>query len=101
MRHLLELVALDDVADLILAEVAKLDAALETAAHFLHVILKTAQSRKPAIINRLTPTQNPRPRSAADPAVDNKSAGDNAATELENLFHFCMTNDRFAMLRFE
>ena len=53
LRDLFELVALDDVADLIFAEIAQLDAALQTGADFLHVVLETAQRgedrrRKPA-----------------------------------------------------
>ena len=48
-----ELVALDDVADLIFAEIAELDAAFEPDADFLHVVLETAQGGKTAIVNRL------------------------------------------------
>ena len=61
LRDLLELIALDDVADLIFVEVAQLDAALEADAHFLHVVLETAQGRESAIVNRLAPAQRRAP----------------------------------------
>ena len=73
-----ELVALDDVADLIFVEVAELDAALEADADFLHIVLETAQRGEAAIVNRLAPAQDPRPRGAADPAIGDQAAGDDA-----------------------
>src|ERR1700674_205218 len=53
LRDLLELIALDDVAHLKFAEVAKLDAAFQTGTHFFHVVLESAQRRNPAVVNRL------------------------------------------------
>ena len=78
-----ELIALDDVADLIFAEVAELDAALEADADFLHVVLETAQGREPAIVNRLAPAQDPRPGGAADPPISDQAAGDDPSAQLE------------------
>ena len=79
LRDRLELIALDDVAHLIFVEVAELDAALETDAHFFHVVLETAQRGEAAIVNRLAPSQHPRARGARDPAIGDEAAGDNAA----------------------
>ena len=53
LRDLLEHVALDDVAHLIFAKVSQLNSAFEPGAHFFHVVLEPAQSREPAIVNRL------------------------------------------------
>ena len=78
LRDLFELIALDDVADLIFVEVAELDAALQADAHFLHIVLETAQGGEPAIVNRLAPAQDPRARGAADPAIGDQAAGDDA-----------------------
>ena len=78
LRDRLELIALDDVAHLIFVEVAELDAALETDAHFFHVVLETAQRREAAIVNRLAPPQHPRARGARDPAIGDETAGDDA-----------------------
>jgi len=39
----LELIALNDVAHVVFAEIAKLEAAFQTGAHFLHVVLEAAE----------------------------------------------------------
>ena len=65
LGDLFELVALDDVADLIFAEVAQLDTAFESNPHFLHVILETAQGGESAIVNRLATAQDARPLGAS------------------------------------
>src|SRR5438067_9665173 len=49
LRHLLELVTLDDVAHLVFAKISELNTAFEPGPNFLHVVLETAQSRHPAI----------------------------------------------------
>ena len=44
LGHSLELIAFDDIAHLIFAEIAELDAAFQTGANFFHVVLETAES---------------------------------------------------------
>jgi hypothetical protein len=72
---LFELVTLDNVADLIFAEVAQLDAALEADAHLFHVVLETAQRRKAAVVDRLAPRRTRRSGRAADAAIGDETAG--------------------------
>jgi hypothetical protein len=43
LGHRLELIALDDVADVIFAEIAELNAAFQAGADFFHIVLKTAE----------------------------------------------------------
>jgi len=78
LRNLFELVALDHVAHLIFAEVAKLDAAFQAGAHFLYVVLETAQRRNPAIVNRLALSQEAGARSASDAAIGDQTTSDDA-----------------------
>ena len=59
LRDLLELVALDDVAYLIFVEVAQLDPALQADAHFLQVILETAQRLDGAFVDYTLPPNGP------------------------------------------
>src|SRR5713226_6121089 len=87
LRDGLELIALDDVAYLIFVEVAQLDAALEADANFFHVVLETAQSREPAIVNRLALSQDSRPRRPRDPAIGDEASGHDSFAQFENLFH--------------
>src|SRR3954449_6394128 len=101
LRDLLERVALDDVADLILVEIAELDTALETDANFLHVVLEAAQGRKPAVVNRLATTLHARARSARNSAIGDEAACNDTARQLEDLLDLGVTDDGFAMLRIE
>src|SRR2546430_16948094 len=78
LRKLFELVALDYVAHLILAEVAQLDPTLQAGTHFLHVILETAQRGKSAVVNRLALSQNAGARSAGDTAICHQTTSDDA-----------------------
>src|SRR3954462_9531295 len=73
-----EQVALDDVGHLVFAEIAQLDAAFETDAHFLHVILETPERGQTSVVNRLAASQNSRPRRPGNPPVGNETAGDNS-----------------------
>src|SRR5260370_24142308 len=54
LRSLFELITFDDVAHLIFAEIAELDAAFESLAHFFHVVLKTADRSNATVVNRLS-----------------------------------------------
>src|SRR5438874_5689258 len=93
LRNLLELVTLDDVAHLIFAEVAELDAAFQTGAHFFHVILETTQCREAAVVNWLTFSQNARAGGASNPSIGDQTSGHDPFAQLENLFHFCVADD--------
>src|SRR5215831_18019185 len=101
LGDLLELIALDHVAYLIFAEVAQLDSTFQTGADFLHVVLKTAQRRNPAVVNRLSLSQNASACRASNPAIGDEATSDDPSAQLENLFHFRVSNDRFAQLRFQ
>ena len=70
-------------------------------AHFLHVVLETAQGRKPAIVNRLATAQDSRARGPSDAAIGHQTTGDDSAAQLEDLFHFRVTDDGLAMFRIE
>ena len=54
-----------------------------------------------AIVNWLAPPQNAGARRPGDAAVGHKATGDDASAELENLFHFGVADDGFAMFRVE
>src|ERR1043166_1052740 len=97
LRDGLELIALDDVAHLIFAKVAQLDAALEADANFFHVVLESAKSGKPAVVNRLTFPQHARPRRAGNTAVGDEATRHDSPAQLEDLLHFGMTDHRLAM----
>jgi len=43
LGHSLELIALNDIAHVVFTEIAKFEAAFQTGAHFLHVVLETAE----------------------------------------------------------
>src|SRR5690242_2072966 len=93
---LLELIALDHVAYLILAEVTQLDSTFQTGTDFFHIVLEAAQCRKPAVVNRLALPQNTGAPSARDPAIGNEATSDDASAQLENLFHLRMPDHGFA-----
>src|SRR6266581_35379 len=78
LRNLFELIALDHVGHLILAEVAKPDPAFQAGAHFLYVVLETAQRRNPAVVNRLALSHEAGARSASDAAIGNQTTSDDA-----------------------
>src|SRR6478735_5116213 len=78
LRDGLEQVALDNVAHLIFAEVSQLDAALEPDPDFFHVVLEPAQRGEPAVVNRLAPPQDPRPRGACDSPIRDEATGDDS-----------------------
>src|ERR1700746_3951693 len=78
LRDLLELVALDDVADLILVEIPELDPALQAGAHFLHVVLEAAQRRSAAVVNRLPLPHDAGPRGAGDTTIGDQTASDDS-----------------------
>jgi hypothetical protein len=58
LRHFLEVVALNDVADFILSKISKLDSALNPGSHFFHVILETAQRGDSSVVDRLAAAQD-------------------------------------------
>src|SRR6267143_3061381 len=101
LRHLLELVTLDDVAHLVLAKISELDAAFKPGPNFLHVILETAQGRHSAIVDWLAAAQDACSPGTRDAPVGHETTGHDAFAQLENLFHFGVPNDSFAMLRLE
>ena len=95
------MIALDDIANLIFAEVTEFYATLQADADFLHIVLKTAQGGDPAIVDRLTPAQDTRPGGAADPSITDQAAGDDPAAQLKDLFHFGVADNGLAMLGIE
>src|SRR5262245_61829261 len=101
LGDLLELIALDHVAYLIFAEVAQLDTAFQTGSDFFDVVLKTAKRRNPAIVNRLSSSQNASAPDARNPAVGHETTSDDASAQLENLFHLSVSDDGFTQLRFQ
>src|SRR5215471_18405709 len=101
LGDLLELIALDHVAYLIFAEVAQLDSTFQTGTDFFHVVLETAQRRKAAVVNRLALSQNASACRPSNPAIGHETTSDDASAQLENLFHLCVSNHRFAQLGFQ
>src|SRR5437867_7736941 len=101
LRDLLEHVALDDVAYLVFAKISQLNSAFESRAHLFHVVLEPTQGRKPAIVHRLTTSQDTRSCRSRDATIGDETSGHDPSAQLENLFHFGVANDRFAMFRFE
>src|SRR5215831_8626355 len=101
LGDLLELIALDHVAYLIFAEVAQLDSAFQTGSDFFDVVLKTAKRRNPAIVNRLSSSQNASAPDARNPAIGHETTSDDASAQLENLFHLSVSDDGFTQLRFQ
>src|SRR5262245_41311026 len=101
LGDLLELIALDHVAYLIFAEVAQLDSAFQTGSDFFDVVLETAKRRNPAIVNRLSFSQNASAPSAGNPAIGHEATRDDASAQLENLFDLRVSNHGFPQLRFQ
>src|SRR5262249_31503016 len=101
LGNLFELVTFDDVAHLVFAEVAQLDSAFQTRAHFFHVVFETPQRRNAAIVNRLALSQDTSARSARDAAISDKTTSNCALAQLENLFYFGVSDHGFAQLRFK
>ena len=99
LGHRFELVALDDVADVIFAEIAELDAAFQTGADFFHVVLETAQRGKSAIIHWLTLADYSGASGPSDSPIRHQTTGHDAFTQFENLFHFGVADDGFAEFR--
>src|SRR6476661_7267009 len=101
LGDLFELVTLDHVAYLIFAEVTQLDSTFQTRSDFFHIVLETAQCRKPAIVNRLSSSQNTSAPDAGNPAIGHEATSDDASAQLENLFYLGVSNDGFPQLRFK
>ena len=74
LRDLLEHVALDDVAHLVFAKISQLDSAFEARADLFYVVLESAQRREPAIINRLTPSQDPSSSCSCDATIGDEAS---------------------------
>src|SRR3984893_19153313 len=81
LRDLLELIALDDVAYLIFAEVTELDAAFQTGTHFFHVVLESAQRRNSAVVNRLAFSQYASACDAGDATTGYETTGKNPSAQ--------------------
>src|SRR5262245_28544492 len=101
LGDLFELVTLDHIAHLIFAEVAQLDSAFQTGSDFFDVVLETAKRRNPAIVNRLSSSQNASAPDAGNPAIGHEATSDDASAQLENLFYLGVSNDGFPQLRFK
>src|SRR5207247_11141450 len=69
LRNLLELVTLDYIAHLIFAEIAQLDSAFQTGAHFFYVVLEATQRGNAAIVNRLPLSYDASARGAGNAAI--------------------------------
>src|SRR5437867_5590550 len=101
LGYLFELITLDDVAYLVFAEVAQLDSAFQTRAHFFHVVLETPQRRNAAIIDRLALSQDTSARRTGDAAIGDKTTRNYAFAQLENLFDLGVSDRGFAQLGFK
>src|SRR5438270_404366 len=101
LGHSLELIAFDDIAHLVFTEIAKLNTAFQSGADLFHVILETAERRKSAVVNRLTFSNYPRASGPRNSAVRDQTTCHDAFAQLEDLFHFGVTENRFAELRIE
>src|SRR2546423_2872615 len=101
LRHGFELIALDHVANVVFIEVPELDTTFQTRPDFFHIVLKTAERGKSAVINRLTLSDHPGAAVASNSPVCDQTAGDDSSAEFENLFHFGMAQDGFAEFRIE
>src|SRR5438552_527676 len=101
LRDLFELITLDNIADLVFAKIAQLDSALQTGAHFLHVVLKAPQRGESAVIYRLAPPQNTCSRRTRNPAIRDQAAGHDPLAQLEHLFDLGVTDNGFAVLGIE
>src|SRR5207253_9364070 len=87
LRDLLVRITLDDVAHLVFAKISQLNSAFESRAHLFYVVLEPAQGGKPAIIDRLTTSQDPCSRRSRDATVGDKTSGHDPFAQLEYLFH--------------
>ena len=77
---LLQLVALDDVSDMVLAEIAEFETAFQTGTHFFHIVLESSQSRHATVVNWLAAAQHSRARRSGDATVGDETSGHDAAT---------------------
>src|SRR5271165_1481012 len=60
LRHLLEIVTLNNVADFVLGKIAELKTTFDAGAYLLNVILKSSERRDASVENRLAAPQNAR-----------------------------------------
>src|SRR5258708_16223673 len=97
LRDRFKLVALNDVAHLVFAEVAELNAAFKTGTHFFHVILEAAQRRNPAVVHWLLFPEHARARGASYATIGHETAGDDASAQFTDLFHLGMSYDSFSL----
>src|SRR5215831_17441602 len=95
LRDLFELIALNHVAHLIFAKITQLDSTLQTGTHLFYVVLKTAQRRNPAVINRLTLSENASARRASNPTIGHQATSDNASAQFKNLFYLGVSDHCF------
>src|SRR5690242_85446 len=101
LGDLFELIALDHIAHLIFAEISQLNSAFQTGTDFFDVVLETAKRRNPAVVNRLSSSQNASPPGACNPAIGHETTSNDASAQLENLFNLRVSNNGFAQLRFK
>ena len=73
--------------DFVVVEVAELDAALEAAADFLHVVLEAAQRGEAAVVDRLAAAEDAGAARCGDAAIGDDAAGDDALGQIEHLLH--------------
>src|SRR2546421_4135326 len=101
LRDRFKLVALNDVAHLVFAEVAELNAAFKTRTHFFHVILEAAQRRNPPVVHWLPFPEHARARGASYATIGHETAGDDASAQFKDLFHLGVSNNGFSMFGLE
>src|SRR5689334_3649808 len=83
--HLLDLEALDLVAGLVVVETVEADTALEAGAHFVRVVLETAQRADLALEERVLAAADAGGDAAVDLAFGDETAGHEAAGHGEYL----------------
>ena len=86
MGDFFELVALDDVAFLVLVEIAQPNTALEALADLVDIFLEPLEGDHAAVVNRLLLADDAGAAALGDPAALDLGAGDHEFGELEHLF---------------
>ena len=58
LRHFLEVVALNNIADFVLRKISKFYTAFNPGSHFFHVVLETAQRGDSPVVDWLSTAQD-------------------------------------------
>src|SRR6516165_9234578 len=98
LRNLFEVVTLNDIADLVLREIAELDSAFDTGTNLFDVVLKSPQRGDAAIVNGLPFSEHAGARSPGDSAVRHIASRNGASRKLEDLLDLGMPDYSFPNL---